>query len=116
MIFTGLLSKKQWLELSVTHDIFINTTNFDNTPLSVLEAMALGLPVVTTNVGGIPYIVANGKNGITIPPNDVTAFVNAIIKLVENPILAKEISKIARQGVEKFDWQIIKHEWLKLLK
>ena len=116
VIFTGLLSKKQWLELSVTHDIFINTTNFDNTPLSVLEAMALGLPVVTTNVGGIPYIVANGKNGITIPPNDVTAFVNAIIKLVENPILAKEISNIARQGVEKFDWQIIKHEWLKLLK
>ncbi|GER59683.1 hypothetical protein ULMA_17910 [Patiriisocius marinus] len=114
--FTGLLSKKQWIELSVTHDIFINTTNFDNTPVSVIEAMALGLPVVTTNVGGIPYIVANGKNGITVAPNNVTAFVDAIVKLVDNPTFAKEISKSARNSVEEFDWQIIKHKWFEILK
>ena len=51
--FTGMLTKEAWISLSEAHDIFINTTNFDNTPVSVMEAMALGLPVVSTNVGGL---------------------------------------------------------------
>ena len=63
---TGVLSKEDWHKKSEDFDIFINTTNVDNTPVSVIEAMALGLPVVSTNAGGLPYLINNGKDGILI--------------------------------------------------
>ncbi|KAA6329422.1 hypothetical protein EZS27_021771 [termite gut metagenome] len=50
--FTGKLTKQAWIKLSEQYNIFINTTDVDNTPVSVIEAMALGLPVISTNVGG----------------------------------------------------------------
>ena len=52
---TGILRKAEWIELSKDYDVFINTTNVDNMPVSVIEAMALGMPIVSTNVGGIPF-------------------------------------------------------------
>ena len=58
--FPGILKKEEWIDLSKDYDIFINTTNFDNMPVSVMEAMALGLPVVSTNVGGLPYLIEDG--------------------------------------------------------
>ena len=50
--FTGKLSMAEWTKLSESHHIFLNTSNFDNMPVSIIEAMLLGLPVVSTNVGG----------------------------------------------------------------
>ncbi len=49
-------------------DIFLNTTNVDNTPVSVIEAQAAGLCVVSTNVGGIPFLLENGKDALLVPP------------------------------------------------
>ncbi len=114
--FTGLLSKKEWISQSKGFDIFINTTNIDNTPVSVIESMALGLPVISTNVGGIPYLIENGKTGILVPPNDTPAFVEEIVSLFNNPLKAIEISKNARNAVEKFDWEVVKGLWNNVLK
>ncbi len=74
IVFTGLLSKAEWIALSADYDIFINTTNFDNTPVSVIEAMALGLPVVSTDVGGMPHLINHGQDGWLIPQGDEKAF------------------------------------------
>ena len=52
-------------------DIFLNTTNVDNTPVSVLEAQAAGLAVVSTNVGGLPFLLEDGKNALLVPPDEV---------------------------------------------
>jgi glycosyltransferase involved in cell wall biosynthesis len=109
--FTGLLSKKEWIDLSKDYDLFINTTNFDNTPVSVIEAMALGLPVISTNVGGIPYLIEHGKTGVLVSPNNSQAFVDEIQVLFNNPSKAIEISKNARIAVEKFDWEVVKGLW-----
>src|SRR5690606_41312383 len=68
--FTGKLKKKEWIKLSAAYDIFINTSDIDNTPVSVIEAMALGLPVVSTNVGGIPYLIEEGKTGLLVAAKD----------------------------------------------
>ena len=114
--FTGKLSKSEWIMLSKDCNIFINTTNFDNTPVSVIEAMALGLPVVSTNVGGMPYLIEDGITGLLVPPNNSEAMTKAIEKLISNPALAAKISLNARKQVEAFDWDIVKHQWLKLLK
>ncbi len=113
--FTGILSKEDWVSLATNHDIFINTTNFDNTPVSVMEAMALGLPVVSTNVGGLPYLIEDAVDGFLVPKEHPEAFVQAIQKLLENPQIAKAMALAARKKVEQFDWEVVKHQWISLL-
>lgn len=113
--FTGRLSKAEWTSLSSGYDIFISTTNFDNMPVSVIEAMALGLPVVSTNVGGVPYLIEHEKTGLLVPPNDVEEMVRAITKLISNNALAESLSLAARQKAEQYDWRNIKPQWIEIL-
>lgn len=115
VLFLGKLPKKEWLALSRDYDIFINTTNFDNMPVSVMEAMALGMPVISTNVGGIPYLFENDKEGIMLPPNNVMAFVNSIQELLKNSIKVESLSLHARQKMQCFDWENIKLQWDSIL-
>ena len=114
--FTGKLEKSDWIQLSKDYDIFINTTNFDNTPVSIMEAMALGLPVISTNVGGMPFLVTHKKEGILLPPNDKNAFVQAIKQYLNEPQEVVAFTKVARKKAESFDWQLVKQQWLSLLK
>src|SRR5690606_7803696 len=103
LTFTGKLTKKQWIDLSTEYDIFINTTNFDNTPVSVIEAMALGLPVVSTNVGGISYLLKEGE-ALLVPPNQVNEMATSVDKLLSDNELALIIAHNARKKAESFDW------------
>ena len=114
--FTGLLTPQQWHKKSEDYDIFINTTNFDNTPVSVMEAMALGLPVISTNVGGLPYLIDDGVDGILVKPNDVKAFVQAIENLLVNQDKGTTLTTNALQKVAQFDWETVKCQWFNLLK
>jgi glycosyltransferase involved in cell wall biosynthesis len=113
--FTGKLEKDEWIALAASYDIFINTTNIDNTPVSVIEAMALGLPVVSTRVGGIPYLLEHERNALLVPAGDGQAFVEAILRLVNNPQVTASLSQRGRDTVAAFDWQRVKPLWLKLL-
>ena len=112
--FTGVLTKKEWHKKAIDFDVFINTSNIDNMPVSIIEAMALGLPVVTTNVGGIKYLINNNINGTLVNPNDVEAMKNATIALIKNR--TGNSTEKARKEVEDFQWSVVKHKWNKLLK
>ena len=109
--FTGKLAKEEWVTLAEEYNIFINTTNFDNTPVSVIEAMALGLPVISTNVGGLPYLIDAEKDGVLVPKNNSDTFVNAIDRLIAQPEFAQQLSVAARKKVEQFDWEVVKQKW-----
>jgi glycosyltransferase involved in cell wall biosynthesis len=109
--FTGLLPRDEWVKVAAGCDIFINTTNFDNLPVSVVEAMALGLITISTNVGGVPYLLDNEQTGLLVPPNSETAFVDAIIKVLNNGHLAERLSVAARKKAEAFDWKQVKILW-----
>lgn len=113
--FTGKLSKAAWMALSQDHNIFINTTHVDNTPVSVIEAMALGLPVVSTNVGGMPYLIEHETTGLLVKPTDVDAMVAAILQLIEHPEERSSIIKHARVLAESFDWGVVKQRWKEVL-
>ena len=115
VVFTGKLSKQEWHGLSENYDIFINTTNVDNTPVSLIEALALGLPVVSTNVGGIPYLVDEGTEALLVPVRDVGEMSKAIISLVQNPSLAEQLSIDGRKKAELFDWEKVSGQWQKIL-
>ncbi|MBU3822721.1 glycosyltransferase family 4 protein [Flavobacteriaceae bacterium XHP0103] len=113
--FTGKLSKQEWIGLSNDYNIFINTTNYDNMPVSVIEAMALGLPVISTNVGGLPFLIDDNKDGILINPNSVFEFVVAIKKIMAEPSKAFDMTLQARKRVKGFDWDVVKRQWIDLL-
>jgi len=111
--FTGVLTKSQWHKKSTDFSIFINTSNVDNMPVSIIEAMALGLPVVTTNVGGIKYLVNNKVSGTLVNPNDADAMMRAITDLIQKG--SGDSTEKARKQVEEFQWEVVKHKWNKLL-
>lgn len=114
--FRGKLTKQEWIKLSKNFNIFINTTNFDNMPVSVIEAMALGLPVVSTNVGGLSFLIQHNKNGFLVESGASNLFVDTIINLTNSPEKTNQIAKEGRDYVEQFDWEIVKNHWIKLLK
>jgi len=113
--FTGRLSRDEWADLSTKHDIFINTTNFDNLPVSIIEAMALGMPVISTNVGGLKYLIDNGSNGILVNPESVEEFVLAVLSLLNDDKVTCALSTMARQTAEKYDVTHVMQLWHELL-
>lgn len=113
---TGQLPKEDWIAYAEDFDVFLNTTTIDNMPVSVVEAMALGLLVVSTNVGGLPYLIEDGKDGVLVNMNDEKEMVKAIEALLENPALSKKISQNARQKAKGFSWEVLKERWLSVLK
>jgi glycosyltransferase involved in cell wall biosynthesis len=112
--FTGRLSKTEWVTLSEKYNVFINTTNFDNTPVSVIEAMCLGLPVVTTNVGGIPFLLEHQKTALLVDAEAVIQMTDSILEIMQNTELRNALVKNGRKHVESFDWQQVKQKWVKV--
>ena len=101
-----------WLDKA---DIFINTSNFDTAPSSLMEAMANGLCVVSTNVGGIPYLAENGVEAILVEPNDPVSLANAVSEILAHPDFASTLSRNARIRAEQSDWAVILPRWESLL-
>ncbi|MFN7624287.1 MAG: glycosyltransferase family 4 protein [Acidobacteriota bacterium] len=112
---TGRLSKMEIASQLDAADIFLNTTSVDNFPVSVLEAMASGLCVVSTRVGGIPQMLDDGKNALLVPPDDPSAMAAAVRRLLTEPNLATHISEKARQMATSCDWQPVIDRWEELL-
>jgi len=113
---TGILSRDKWLKKSKEFDVFINTTNFDNTPVSIMEAMALGLPIISTNAGGLPFLISAKMDGVLVVKNDAKQMTKEIDNLIKNPLFANKLTVNARRKAESFDWQVVKKQWIDLLK
>lgn len=116
VIFTGKLTKEGWVELAKGYNVFINTTNFDNMPVSVIEAMALGLPVVSTNVGGMPHLIKDGIDGLLVPANNKIAMADAIEALLKDREQTQATVARARSKVEGFDWERVRGMWKEVLR
>lgn len=112
--FTDVLLKEDWHKKSEEFDIFINTTNFDNTPVSVMEAMALGLPVVSTNVGGLPFLIDNKIDGLLVEKENEILMTSAIQSILNNKF--PDLVFNARKKVEGFSWHNNRQKWLEILK
>ena len=96
-------------------DIFLNTTSVDNVPISVLEAMASGLCVVSTNAGGIPYLLEHERNALLVSPDDANEMGAAVRRILKDHDLAARLSAAARKKAEQHDWSIILPGWETLL-
>ncbi|MCS7230249.1 MAG: glycosyltransferase, partial [Candidatus Kryptonium sp.] len=84
-------------------DIFVLPSRWEGLPLTIIEAMMAGLPVVASNVGGVSELVDNGVTGFLVPPGNVEVFVDALKTLVDNESLRQEMGKAGlKKAFEKF--------------
>lgn len=104
--FLGYVDHELTPFLYVLSDIFVLPSLYENFPISILEAMASGAPVISTAVGGIPEMITSGYNGILLPPKDSDSLANALVTLIEDHNLMKKMARNARKTVlRKFTWK-----------
>jgi len=100
-IFTGF--RKDVGNFLKSYDIFVLASKMEGLGTSILDAQAVGLPVVGCKTGGIPEVVLNNKNGILVPPQDPQKLADVILSLINDPAKMKEFSKSAIEDVKQFD-------------
>lgn len=98
------------------HDIFLNTSNTDNTPVSVLEAMASGLLTISTRAGGVPYLLTDGSDSLLVPVGDAVAMTAAVVRVLADPELAGRLSLGARTTALHHDWARVLPLWQQLFR
>ncbi|MEP7343778.1 MAG: glycosyltransferase family 4 protein [Gemmatimonadaceae bacterium] len=110
--FVGRTPHEQMGGLYDRADIYLNSSNIDNMPLSIIEAFAAGLPVVTTDAGGIPFIVRDCENGLLVPREDHRAMAAAVLRLLREPSLATRLASTGRdECLSKYVWPAVRKEW-----
>lgn len=102
VIFTGSLRRYTLLMHCLGSDVFALNTAYEGFSHQILEAMELGRPVVTTNIGGNPEIVKNGENGFLVEFNDKEALKKMIVKLMKNSNLAEKFGRNAKIAAQQF--------------
>ena len=110
--FTGRIRPEEMPALCDRADIYLNASNVDNMPLSILEAFAAGLAVVTSNAGGIPYVVQHEKTGLLVEMDDHQGMAAAAIRLLEDEELAARLTRNARAECGRYKWDIMRESWL----
>jgi len=112
--FIGGVPFEKMPEVHDSADVYLNAPNIDNMPSSIIECLASGLLVVTTDAGGIPYIVSHEETALIVARNDHEAMATAALRLLEDNDLAGGIAARARAHCRKFSWQGVQGEWLAL--
>ncbi|HEY6329518.1 MAG TPA: glycosyltransferase, partial [Blastocatellia bacterium] len=112
--FIGAVEPDRMNVLYDSADIYLNSSNIDNMPASILEAFACGLPVVTTNAGGIPYIVSHEETGLMVECDDFMAMAASAIRLLEDQPFATRLAKNALNECAKYTWSRIRDLWVNL--
>lgn len=112
--FIGRVPFEEMPAMYDSADIYLTATDLDNMPGSITESMAAGLPVVTTNAGGIPYIVTHEESCLMVECNDHEALAASALRLLEDNELAVKIARQARKASRKFTWGVVRDEWVKL--
>jgi L-malate glycosyltransferase len=110
--FLGRVDNEDMADLYRGADIMVNPSLADNMPISVLEALASGVPVVSTDVGGVPYLVEHGKTALLVPVKDSAAMAAAILTLLNEPGRARQISEAGIVSVQQYAWPKVRDRLL----
>ena len=113
--FRGVVAKHEIARLADDHDIHLHTNRFDNMPVSILEMWACGLPIVGTNVGGMPHLVRDRIDALLVPSEDHRAMADACDQLLSQPQLALRLSVNGRARAEGLTWPRVKPLWDQVL-
>lgn len=111
--FLGHLPNDRLVEHYEWANLFLNSSVVDNQPISILEAFASGLPVVTTDAGGIPYMVEHRKTGMVVGMNHLE-LAQAALELIENEKLYRSIAERALEELQNYRWESVYPQWAEL--
>ncbi len=106
--FTGRLDNAELPELYRSATVMVNASVVDNMPNSVLEAMASGVPIVTTDVGGVPYIVRHEVTALLVPPRTPAAIADAVMRLLADPALGRRLADTAIEEARLYSWASVR--------
>lgn len=112
VVFAGRVPPGEMSRYYADADIYVQSPSVDNMPLSVLEAFASGLPVVSTKVGGVPSILTGGEHGTLVPDNDAEALAMAVLNLLDQPDRARWMAAKARASCAAYQWPVVREGWL----
>lgn len=113
--FYGEVSHKHIQELYSKYDISINASRVDNLPGSILEAFASGLPVVSTDAGGIPYMVEDGVTGLLVNVGDYKELAQKAIRIITQPELGRKLAGAGAQYCKMYGWEHVRTVLMSLL-
>lgn len=102
------------LERLRNFNLFVSSSLWEGLPSVIIEAMAIGLPVVATDIPGTREIISDGVNGKLVQPHDPLALADAIIEMIDNPQMRRELSHAGQQSVKQFSIEEIAKTYLKL--
>ncbi len=108
--FTGRLDNTELPALYRSATIVVNPSRVDNLPISLLEAMASGVPIVTTDVGGIPYVVEHEQSALLVPAGNPAAMAAAIERLLDDPALALRLRAAGIEAAQRYAWPRVRSE------
>jgi glycosyltransferase involved in cell wall biosynthesis len=113
--FAGRMPREKIASVYRAHDIFLNSSSIDNMPVSILEAYSAGLPVVTTNAGGIPYIVRDREIGHLVPVDDHQQLADRILEVLRDQQSTRTMVQAARDEMERrYRWSVVSQAWIDL--
>lgn len=102
--FVGQVPNEEVLEYMAASDVFVLPSLSEGFPLVILEAMASGLPIVATKVGGLPEIIKEGDNGFLVEPKDSIEIAEKVLLLLQGKELRQRIAKNNRQRAKDYTW------------
>ncbi|NPD46729.1 glycosyltransferase family 4 protein [Lentimicrobium sp. S6] len=106
--FLGFLNNKQIPEELLKSNIMISVPSFDNQPMSILEAFASGVPVISSNVGGVPFMIKDGVNGFMVDVNCPKQIAEKISWIMNNPGKTIQIADNAKKELKQYQWESIR--------
>jgi glycosyltransferase involved in cell wall biosynthesis len=112
--FVGRVDNAQMASLYAKADLLLNASTVDNMPISILEALASGVPVVSTAAGGIPDLVEDGRTALLVPVGDHPALAAAALRLLGDRELAMQLREAGLQLASQFAWERVRMSWQKL--
>lgn len=104
--FLGRVSPERVPAILANSDIYVTTSEKENRALTIIEALASGLPILAPRAGGIPQDIQDGWNGFLYEPQNIEDFGNKLNFLLENPSLREEMGAKGRSYIEKYSWDI----------
>ena len=110
--FAGRVAPSEVHRYYANADIYVQAPSIDNMPLSLLEAFASGLPVVSTDVGGVPSMLRHGIDGLLVGDDNPDALAERVIQLLRDPALAHRLAESACRTLAAYEWRVVCQGWL----
>ncbi len=114
VVFRGFVPFDQMPDLYDAHDVHLIGNDIDNMPAAITESCATGIIIVTTDAGGIPYIVEHDRSALIVPCGDVAGLAREALRALRDPELARSLARNARERAQDFSWPRVRGQWLAL--